>query len=51
MKQIKDAGSTSDAAQENGRTDVSTQKLAGRWQVIMRKCERSGLLYAAGVVS
>ncbi|AMS13135.1 MULTISPECIES: hypothetical protein [Pseudomonas] len=48
MKQIKDAGSTSDAVQENGRTDVSKQNLAGRWHVVMKKCERSGLLYAAG---
>jgi hypothetical protein len=47
-KQIEDAGSASGTAQESGRTEVSKQKLEGCWHVIMKKCERSGLLYAAG---
>ncbi|WP_158246528.1 MULTISPECIES: hypothetical protein [Pseudomonas] len=47
-KQIEDVGSTSGTAQENGRTEVSKQNLAGCWRVIMKKCERSGRLYAAG---
>ncbi|WP_372438271.1 hypothetical protein ACCM60_14370 [Pseudomonas chlororaphis subsp. aureofaciens] len=47
-KKIEDAGSTSGAAQESGRTEVSKQKLEGCWRVILKKCERSGLLYAAG---
>lgn len=31
--QIEEAGSTNGADQENGRTEVSKQKLAGCWRI------------------
>ncbi|WDH25046.1 hypothetical protein [Pseudomonas chlororaphis] len=38
------------ATQECGWPVVVEQSLANRWGVTMKKCERSGLLYAAGFV-
>lgn len=36
------------ATQECGWPVVVEQSLASRWGVTMKKCDRSGLLYAAG---
>lgn len=46
--QFNESASAGSTTQESVLAVVVEQKLADRWGVIIKKCEHSGLLYAAG---